>query len=203
MDVQPDRGSHPRRESLADGHELGDVGPSRDAGRPPEEHPGWVAVVKHEIKEVGLVTLYFLACFGVILTLKKLFLADYQIEFYALSVTVISALVAAKVVVILDKTRVGTRFDTRCPLSVAVLYKTLLYSVAAFAAIFGEGLFHAYRATGRLGEAIVFVWAHRDRDALFAKLICVALAFGGYLFYAAIDDRLGRGALRRMVWSRG
>src|SRR5262249_3612410 len=108
MAVQPDRGSHPRRESLADGHEPGDVGTSRDAGRPSEEHPGWVAVVKHEIKEVGLVTLYFLACFGVILTLKKLFLADYQIEFYALSVTAIRALVAANELAVLRKPRVQT-----------------------------------------------------------------------------------------------
>ena len=63
------------------------------------------------IKAVGLVTLYFLFCFGIILTLKKLFLADYQIEFYALSVAVVSALIAAKVVVTLDHTRAGTRFD--------------------------------------------------------------------------------------------
>ena len=158
--------------------------------------------MKHELEEVGLVTLYFLVCFGVILTLKKLFLADYQIEFYALSATVISALIAGKVVVILSKTRAGTRFDTSQPLGIGVGYKTLLYSLAAFGALFGERLFHAYRATGRLGEAAVFVWEHRDRDALFAKLICVALAFAGYHFYAAIDDRLGAGTLRRMVWRR-
>ena len=204
MNAQPDRGSHPR--SFAGGGEMSEAGASRphddDAGRPPEPQRSWLAVVKHELKQVGLVTLYFLVCFGIILTLKKLFLADYQIEFYALSVTVISALIAGKVVVILAKTRVGTRFDMSQPLGVTVGYKTLLYTVAAFAALFGEKLFHAYRDTGRLGEAVVFVWAHRDGDALFAKLICVALAFAGYHFYAAVDGRLGEGTLRRMVWSR-
>jgi hypothetical protein len=171
------------------------------ARRPPEPQRGWLAVVKHELKQVGLVTLYFLVCFGIILTLKKLFLADYEIKFYALSVTVISALIAGKIVVILAKTRVGTRFDTSQPLGIAVGYKTLLYTAAAFAALFGEKLFHTYRETGRWGEALGFVWAHRDRDALFAKLICVALAFVGYHFYAAIDGRLGEGTLRRMIWS--
>jgi hypothetical protein len=72
------------------------------------------ARVKHELKEVGLVTLYFLFCFGIILTLKKLFLAEYQIKFYALSGAVISALIAGKIVVVLDKTRAGTRFDRSC-----------------------------------------------------------------------------------------
>ena len=35
---------------------------------------GMLSTVKHEVKEVGLVTLYFFSCFGVILTLKKLML---------------------------------------------------------------------------------------------------------------------------------
>ena len=33
-----------------------------------------LGVVKHELKQVGLVTLYFLFCFDVTLVLKKLFL---------------------------------------------------------------------------------------------------------------------------------
>jgi len=205
MHPQPDRESPPRAEPFAkDAVESagGSRQHGRDAERSPETHVRWIAIVKRELKEVGLVTAYFLVCFGIILTLKKLFLADYQIAFYALSVTVISALIAGKVVVILGKTRVGTRFDISQPLGVAVVYKTLLYTVAAFVALFGESLFHAYRETGRIGEAIVSVWAHRDAHALFAKLICVALAFMGYHFYAAIDDRLGEGTLRRMLASR-
>ena len=46
---------------------------------------GLVSTLKHEVKEFGLVTLYFFFCFGIILTLKKLMLATYAIEFYALS----------------------------------------------------------------------------------------------------------------------
>jgi hypothetical protein len=64
-----------------------------------------VHTVKHELKQVGLVTLYFLICFGIVLTLKKLFLADYQIRVYAISAAVIGALVAGKVAVLLDHPR--------------------------------------------------------------------------------------------------
>ena len=49
----------------------------------------FVSQAKDELKQVGLVTLYFMFCFAVILTLKKLFLAEYQIEFYALSAVVV------------------------------------------------------------------------------------------------------------------
>jgi hypothetical protein len=39
-----------------------------------------LTAVKHELKQVGLVTLYFLFCFAIVLTLKKLFLAEYAIS---------------------------------------------------------------------------------------------------------------------------
>jgi len=35
-----------------------------------------VTSVKHELKQVGLVTRYFMFCFAVIWTLKKLFLVE-------------------------------------------------------------------------------------------------------------------------------
>jgi len=88
----------------------------------------WLSAAKHELRQLGVVTVYFLFCFGMVLTLKKLILAQYDIEFYALSVLVVSALVAAQVVLILDKTRVGARFGADRRPALAALYKTLFYT---------------------------------------------------------------------------
>src|SRR5262245_66491834 len=138
----------------------------------------WRERLVEEIKTVGLVTLYFLVCFGIILTLKKLFLANYDIEVYALSATVISALVAAKIVVILDHTRAGTRLDATYSLMAVVAYKTLIYGVVAFGFLLAERLFHAYRAQAVLEGAIAEVWRERNRNVCLAKAICVVLEFG-------------------------
>jgi hypothetical protein len=156
-------------------------------------------VIGRELRAVGLVTLYFLFCFGIILTLKKLFLEDYQIKFYALGVAVVSALIAAKVVVTLDHTRAGTRFDGSRPLIVAVSYKTMVYGAVAFGVLLAEKLFHAYRAAGGFGSAVTEVWSQRDRNVILAKVICVGLTFAGYHLYAGIDRQLGEGTLRRIV----
>jgi hypothetical protein len=158
--------------------------------------------VKHELKEVGLVTLYFFACFIIILTLKKLFLASYEIRFYALSAALVSALIAGKVVVLLDKTRAGTRFDSSQPTGIAAGYKTLIYLAVTLAVLSGERLFHAYRETGALGKAIDEVWENRNRNVILAKALCVGLTFTAYHIYAGVDRRLGRGVLWRMLWSR-
>ena len=46
-------------------------------------------------------------CFAVVLTLKKLFLAEYHIEFYILSAVIVSALVAGKKVLYVGLTFLG------------------------------------------------------------------------------------------------
>lgn len=161
-----------------------------------------VPALKHEIREVGLVSLYFFFCFVVILTLKKLFLADYQIEVSVLSTAAVGALVASKVVIILDKTHAGRRFEARYSVGLAALCKTLIYILAAFIVLYLERLFHAYRETGALAQAVSYVWAHRDRNVIFAKLLCVGLTFFAYLLYAGLDRSLGEGTLRRLVTAR-
>lgn len=163
----------------------------------------FLAALKHEVKQVALVSLYFFFCFSVVLTLKKLLLADYMIEVNALSTAAIGALVVAKVVIVLDKTRAGTRFDAAFPLGLAALYKTLLYILATFVVLFLEKLFHAYRESGLLGQAIVAVWEHRDRNLILVKVLCIGLAFAVYHLFKGIDRRLGEGTLWRLVISKG
>ncbi|MFZ2312044.1 MAG: hypothetical protein WAV82_05455 [Methylobacter sp.] len=161
-----------------------------------------LAKLKHEVKEVGLVTLYFFFCFGVMLTMKQLLLADYRIEVQVVSTAAISALIIAKIVIILDHTSAGNRFDTSRPLWWIVLYKTLVYLGVAFIVFTLEKLFHTYRETGLLNQAVSEVWEHRNRNLMLMKLLCVGLTFLGYHFYARLDHRLGEGALRRMVFER-
>ena len=116
--------------------------------------------IKHEAKQIGLVTVYFLFCFGTAVALKKLLLATYQIEFYALSTAVIGALVVAKVVIVLDATHPATRFDSRHPVWFSALYKTLIYVLATSVVLAAEKIFHAYRETESLGSAVPEAWAH-------------------------------------------
>jgi len=159
--------------------------------------------LKHEVLHVGGVSLYLLFCFGIFATLKKLFLATYQIEFSALVPTVLGALALAKVVALLDMTPVSTRLDTENPIWVATLYKTLFYCGVSAPVLFAERAWHAYRETGALGEAVEEAWTHTDRNVVLAKVIIVGLVFACYHLYRGIDRRLGQGVLRRMIFSRG
>ena len=172
-----------------------------DLHLPGEQFMGMLSTIKHELKEVGLVTLYFFFCFGVILTLKKLMLEGYQIEFYAFSTALVGALIVGKVVVLLGKTRAGTRFDAHHSLGAAALYRTMVYSGCTFLVLFAEKMFHAFRESGMLGAAFIDVWEHKDLSLIVAKVLCIGLAFMGFFLYRGIDRRLGEGTLRRIVFS--
>jgi hypothetical protein len=152
-----------------------------------------------EVKHVGLVTLYFLACFTLVLTLKKLFLAEYAVKFYGVSAAIVAALVVGKVVVVLDHTRVGNRFDWSHAPWVGALYKTLVYSAMTFLVVGAEKVFHAWRESGQIGESLRHVWEHRDRNVMLATVLCIGLAFAGYNVYSALDRRLGEGTLRQVL----
>ena len=158
--------------------------------------------LQNEVKQVGLVTLYFFICFGIILTLKKLMLASYHIEFYALSTAVIGALIAGKIVVVLDHTGMGARFDAVHSLGGAALYKTVMYSFVTFLVLLTEKMFHAYREIGVLKGAFLEVWSHQDGNIILAKVLCISLVFLIYHLYRGIDRKLGEGTLLRMVFNR-
>lgn len=166
-----------------------------------EPFMGMLSTVKHELKEVGLVTLYFFFCFGIILTLKKLMLEGYHIEFYAFSTALVGALIVAKVVVLLGKTRAGTRFDARHSLGAAALYRTMVYSGCTFLVLYAEKMFHAFRESGLLGMAFMEVWEHKELSLIFAKVLCIWLTFLGFFLYRGIDRRLGEGTLRRIIFN--
>jgi hypothetical protein len=69
--------------------------------------------------------------------------------------------------------------------------------------LFAERVWHAYRDTGALGEAVLEAWKRIDPNVLLAKVIIVGLVFACYHLYHGIDRRLGQDKLWRMILCRG
>ena len=97
--------------------------------------------LKHELKAVILVTLFFAAWLGVFMAFKVIILEDYQIRFDSVSRCVlIGALVLAKVVLILEHVSLGAWLRNQ-PVLVNVILRTLLYAVGnAGGDVVGESL---------------------------------------------------------------
>ena len=158
--------------------------------------------IRRELREIGLVTLYFLSCFLIFLSLKKLLLAEYHLEVTILQTAVIGALVVAKVVVLLEKTSFGGRFRS-ASLFAHVVWRSLSYTAVVFAVTLAERLFDFYRESSALTEALSRAWEGKDFHHFLAMNLCVGLSFLIYNCFAEIDRHLGEGGLRKLFFSRG
>ena len=145
-------------------------------------------------------TAYFAASFFIILFLKKLFLAEYDISITGFSTAIIGALVVAKVVVILDATPLGNLFKNG-PLFRNILYRSLLYSFFVGVVVFIERVFHVRHQVVGLKAALVSVVENRDMNHFWATIICIILVFIGYNLTTAINSHLGKGGLSRLLFS--
>jgi hypothetical protein len=157
--------------------------------------------IKAEATEIGIVTLYFLACFLLFLGLKKLFLEEYSVSVTVFSTAVIGALVTAKVVVLLQKTSFGNRFHAG-PILVHVLWRSLSYTAAVFLVTLAEHFIDFCRETGDLRSSLADLWKQRDFYHFLAMNLCIALSFLAYNTFDEIDQHLGRGSLRKLFLRR-
>lgn len=157
--------------------------------------------IRTELREIGLVTLYFLACFLLFLSLKALLLDEYGIATSVLGTAVVSALVVAKVVVVLNKTSSGERFRSS-RLCVHVLWRSLVYTAAVFVATLLERTYDSYRALGEIDAALTRVWAGEDVDHFLALNLSVGVSLLVYNAFAEIGRHMGEGALRDLFFAR-
>ncbi|HEX8750774.1 MAG TPA: hypothetical protein VF732_06635 [Nitrospira sp.] len=161
-----------------------------------------LSVLKREAKNTGAVALYLFICLGFFTTLGKLVLATYQIEYYPLLPTVIGTVALAKVVVLLDLTPLAMRLETKYPVWLATLYKTLFYCAVSAPVLILERIWHFREEAGSWGGAIDLTWEHADHHRVLAKVLIVGSIFACYHLYHGIDHRLGKGQLWHMILSR-
>ncbi|RLB50498.1 MAG: hypothetical protein DRJ42_18750 [Deltaproteobacteria bacterium] len=160
--------------------------------------------ILHEGKLVGLVTSYFLVCFGITGLLKTLTLHEYSVQTTEAGTAIIAALVIAKVVIVLDKTPAGNRFERHAVWS-SVLYKTFIYTLTAALVLTAEKLFHAWRE-GHDGEGMAEVLHEAlrasDGDRALATLVCLCVSFMGYNLLAEVGRTFGWDKLLRWLFTR-
>src|SRR5262249_8051732 len=161
-----------------------------------------LSVLKREAKNTGAVALYLFICLGLLTNHSKLVLATYQIDSYPLLTTVLGTVALAKVVVLLDLTPLAMRLETRFPVWLATLYKTLFYCAVSAPVLILERIWHFHEEAGLWGRATELTWEHADHYRVLAKVLIVGFIFGCYHLYHGIDRRLGKGQVSHMILNR-
>lgn len=157
--------------------------------------------LKHELKKIGSLSLFFFIGYGYILILMKLFLKEFSIDVSIFTKVVIYALISAKSVAIMDMTPWMNRFE-ESPRYLQVLYKTAVYTFAVFVLSLIENLFHAYHETKALIPALTLFLETRSFDRFLAILLCVSVVFLIHNIFQELDQHLGKGNLSKFFFKR-
>lgn len=155
--------------------------------------------LKHELKKIGSLSLFFFIGYGYILILMKLFLKEFSIDVSIFTKVVIYSLVSAKSVAIMDMTPWMNRFE-ESPRYLQVLYKTGVYTFAVFVLTLIENLFHAYHETKVLSAALTLFLETRNFNRFLAILICVSTVFLIHNIFQELDQYLGKGNLSKFFF---
>lgn len=150
-----------------------------------------------EFKSVGFATLYFGCWLAVLLLIKQLVLAEYQIQFHGISNALIGALILGKSVLVLEHVPLGKWIRQR-PAWVDVVLRTILYALGVLVVLILEKGVEGRHEYGGFAQAISAMWKQEDVYHLWANAIVVTGALFVYNMLSVVRGYLGEGGLLRL-----
>jgi len=154
----------------------------------------------HEIKAVGLAALYFGCWVAVLVVIKRLILAEYQIEFSGMSKALVGALILSKVVLVLEHVPLGAWVRAQ-PAWVDVVLRTMLYAFGVVVVLLLEESFEGRHEYGGFGPSLKAVFQHADIPHVWANAIGLGGALLVYNALSVVRRYLGDGGLRRLFFT--
>jgi len=156
--------------------------------------------LREELKDLSITFAYFTSVLGVLVLLKKLMLAEYQIEFQGLAVALMGALVLSKVVLILEHVSLGAWVRSR-PAWVDVVLRTALYTLGVLVVLLLEKGFEGRHEHGGFLSAIASDFQHAEVHHVWINTIVLSGALLGYNVLSVVRRHLGELGLLRLLLS--
>lgn len=156
--------------------------------------------LKHELFEFIPPAIFFFVAFHLLALTQSLMLKEYGIHISTFFAATIGALIVAKVVLLLDHVPIINRFPDK-PLIYNVVWKTMLYFLAALFVRYLEHLIHFYRQTHDVAEAHrqlmeKVIWPH-----FWAVQMWLAVLLLIFCALRELSRALGRDRVRAMFFT--
>ncbi|MBV8522140.1 MAG: hypothetical protein JOY71_08440 [Acetobacteraceae bacterium] len=163
--------------------------------------PGLKARAIDEGKKFAIMTAYLWVLFAVFNLHKTVVLQQRGINFEEQGFAIVNALILAKVMLIADDLKLGTRFTNR-PLIYHVLYSSFAFAVVLICFQIAEGAIRAWLHGKPLAEALSDFGAGNLRGVLSLGAI-VFVSLIPFFTFRAIGREIGEDQLWQMVFTRG
>jgi hypothetical protein len=151
----------------------------------------------NEVRKISLVALYFACCFGLLMLVKELLLAEYNIRAGGLVFAMVGAFTVAKVVALLEWVSFGP-WVRRRPVLLDVVLRSVVYGLGVAVFLLLEKAFEIRHEYGSFGRAVTGVFGHREIHQVWLGVICIGLSLLVYNVFAVVRRHFGWDAMRRL-----
>jgi hypothetical protein len=156
--------------------------------------------LKKEMKEVGLITLYFFTCFAIFIIIKKLVLFEHKLTFYGWSTALFGALVMGKAVFLIDKMPIHNWLKKLKPLN-EIIFKAFVYTLLVFLVSVIEKTIHFWIEDPLIGSWGSHLFGHGKGAMLLAHSIYIYFCFVGFFFIHFLVEMFGRDKILKLLTS--
>jgi hypothetical protein len=158
----------------------------------------WKRKIRHELIEYWSCVAYLAFFFGVFSNYRRLILAHYQIVYHAYWISVIKALILAKVILVAGSLRLDRGFEDK-PLIVPTLHKAFLLTVCAALFDVVEELARSLWNGKDLAGAAAGLAGRFDYE-WFAGALVVFFALVPFFAVRQLSAVLGKGAVTQLFF---
>ena len=157
--------------------------------------------LRNELIEYLTISSYLYVCFGSLMFYKATILQSDGIAFASFGIAIVKALVLGKFILVLHALKIGERKGGASVLLADILKKSVLFVVVLIALTVVEeiivGYFH-----GRTSQEVLGEMAGGTLPQAFAVSILMLLILIPYFTFRGVADRLGEGALWKLLTER-
>lgn len=155
----------------------------------------------HEFRQFVGMFIYLWAMFGLMMLHESVVLARYDIPFTRWGFALITALVLAKVMLVMEELRVVRGLDDK-PLIYPILCKSVVFAIVFIAFYVAEEIAGGLFRGNALRESVPTIGGGTPQGMLAIGLIAT-LALMPYFAFKEISDALGQDEMHALLFARG
>ncbi len=165
-----------------------------------QKKTGWKHRVVHEMIEYWLTVLYLTIFFGVFASYRRVILAHYNISYTNWGISLIRALVLAKVMMVGSLLHFGRSLEKK-PLIYPTLNKTFVFTVWVVLFAVAESAVRGFLQGKGMAGALDYLLGEGTHE-FFAGLLVVFFAFIPFFAFKELGRVLGRGKIRELFFQK-
>ena len=154
----------------------------------------WKETLIREFINLGIINLYLVSSFSILVTLHSLALVKYGIDAFNYGIAIVGALILGKVILLSEKIPIVERYQHQ-PIIISVIYKSILFTFIVVFVNIAEHLIVGLFQQESLAQIFTKIQEQIYTIDVIYKILCLFIVFIPFFTIRELNKILGKGTL--------